>query len=174
MRQCNAESVLDAWVSGFTQGEEHGFNVVFARRAKMNETRTQSKNMIDLCQIKKIIAYLSKLLAGGRFEVEQISNPKIPSKMKIFIGFSMKNRNARYTPTFFYSDKPESSIHSRPFRSWKTTFGDLFSPGGLCMALSQILESWNTYWRLSTMVFFVLKLEHFLNILCNGLTNFIS
>ena len=73
-----------AQVSGFTQGEEHGFNVVFARRAKMNETRTQSKNMIDLCQIKKIIAYLSKLLAGGHFEN--------PTKIfKIFIGFSMKN-----------------------------------------------------------------------------------
>ena len=51
----------------------------------MNETRTQSKNMIDLCQIKKIIAYLSKLLAGGQFEN--------PAKIfKIFIGFSMKNR----------------------------------------------------------------------------------
>ena len=60
-------------------------DVVFARRAKMNETRTQSKNMIDLCQIKKIIAYLSKLLAGGQFEN--------PAKIfKIFIGFSMKNR----------------------------------------------------------------------------------
>ena len=77
-------------VSGFTQGEEHGFNVVFARRAKMNETRTQSKNINHLPLKKFLDAYLSKLLAGGQFEVEQISNPKIPSKIKIFIEFSMK------------------------------------------------------------------------------------
>ena len=30
---------------------------------------------------------------------------------------STKNRNARYTPIFFNGEKPESSIHSRPFRS---------------------------------------------------------
>ena len=84
-----------ASVSGFTQGEKHGLSVVFARRAKMNETRTQSKNINHLPLKIFLNAYLSKLLAGGQFEVEQISNPKIPSKIKIFIGFSMKNRKIK-------------------------------------------------------------------------------
>ena len=71
-------------ISGFTQGEERGFNVVFARRAKMNETRTQSKFIIDLCQISNLEAYLTKLLAGGQFEVGHISNRKIQPKNQNF------------------------------------------------------------------------------------------
>ena len=76
----------------------------------MNETRTQSKIINDLCQINRLVAYLSKLLAGGRFEVGHniITNPKIPPKIKnvhcIFNEIFKKIENRKIGKSKFSSD----------------------------------------------------------------------